>query len=65
MIDAHNAWVNAGSGSTEAFAGASVRRAQAVYALLVFALGSWTVPEHNAVPRAAIGMPIVRRRCGN
>ena len=65
VIDAHNAWVNAGSCSTEALAAASVRRAQAVYALLVFALGSWTVPEHIAVPRAAICAHSIRKRCGD
>ena len=48
LVTAHNAWV-AGFGAIE-----SVRRAQAAYALLKFALGSYTVPAHIAVPRAAI-----------
>ncbi|WP_313315380.1 hypothetical protein [Pulveribacter sp.] len=53
VIAAHNAWVDADRRSTPAVAAASVRRAQALHALLVYALGDWTIPQHIAVPRAA------------
>lgn len=52
VVKAHNAWVDCGS-STMARHSASVRRAQAAFQLLEFALGCWTVPNHIRVPRAA------------
>lgn len=54
LVDAHAAWVNVvGVRCTKTLAAASIRRAQAAYALLCFALGDWTIPEHIRVPRAA------------
>ncbi|KLR57427.1 hypothetical protein [Diaphorobacter sp. J5-51] len=54
LVDAHAAWVDVvGARCTNIWAAASVRRAQAAYTLLCFALGDWTIPEHIRVPRAA------------
>lgn len=52
MVAAHNVWTSHVP-STMARYVASVRRAQAAYALLVFALGTWTIPASIRVPRAA------------
>ena len=51
---AHCAWVDESHVSTTDFHRTSVARAQAVHALFVFALGTWRIPDHIAVPRAAI-----------
>lgn len=53
LVAAHNAWVEVDSRNAYAYHSTSVKRAQAVYKLLVFALGCWTVPMHIQVPRAA------------
>jgi len=53
LVDAHAVWVNAVGRDTRSWAAACIRRAQAAHALLTFALGSWTVPDHIQVPRAA------------
>lgn len=53
LIKAHNAWVDADYRCAMAYLGASVRRAKAAHELLTFALGSWTIPAHIQVPRAA------------
>jgi hypothetical protein len=52
VVSAHAKWVDVPHGSN-AYVCASVKRAQAVYKLLDFALGGWTVPAHITVPRAA------------
>lgn len=54
LCAAHNAWVDADSSNAYAFHAACVRRAKAAHALLVFALGCWTIPDHIRVPRAAV-----------
>lgn len=53
VIDAHNSWVNADCRYAVSYHAACVRRAKAIYALFVFALGCWTIPRHIQVPRAA------------
>ena len=50
---AHALWVDADSRAIWEYHSACVRRAKAAYALLVFALGTWTIPNHIKVPRAA------------
>lgn len=52
LVAAHSAWVDADPLSMAGMI-ASVRRAQAAYALLTYALADWTVPAHITVPRAA------------
>jgi hypothetical protein len=52
LVKAHNAWVDCGP-ATMARHALSVRRAQAAFQLLDFALGGWTLPSHIRVPRAA------------
>jgi hypothetical protein len=52
--NAHNAWVNDGHLSTAKFYELSVARAKAVHNLFVFALGTWTIPDHIKVPRAVL-----------
>lgn len=52
LIAAHCAWVDADH-RTQAGRVACVHRAQSAYALLVYALGTWTIPSHISVPRAA------------
>lgn len=54
LAAAHCNWVNVDHRLTMAYHSASVRRAQAAYALLTYALGSWTIPEYINVPRAAL-----------
>lgn len=54
LVAAHNAWVDVDSRNLGAYHSACVRRAKAAYALLVFALGCWTIPDSIKVPRAAI-----------
>ncbi|WP_131421381.1 hypothetical protein [Comamonas thiooxydans] len=54
LTSAHCCWVDVDSRNVMAYHAASVRRAQAAYALLSFALGSWTIPGHIKVPRAAL-----------
>ena len=54
FASAHSCWVDVDSRNVMAYHTASVRRAQAAYALLSFALGSWTIPSHIKVPRAAL-----------
>ncbi|WP_157266550.1 hypothetical protein [Azohydromonas aeria] len=53
LVAAHCAWVDADSRDATAWGCVCVRRAQAAHALLTFALGSWTIPDHIKVPRAA------------
>ncbi|MEQ6436231.1 hypothetical protein V8Z74_14550 [Comamonas sp. w2-DMI] len=54
MMAAHSKWVDIRSSNVQAFHYASVKRAQAAYELLTFALMGWTVPNHIRIPRAAI-----------
>lgn len=54
LTSAHNAWVDVDSRNIHAYHAACVRRANAAYELLVFALGCWTIPDHITVPRAAV-----------
>lgn len=54
LANAHNDWVDADSRNIGTYHSACVRRAKAAYALLVFALGCWTIPDNIEVPRAAI-----------
>ena len=55
VTEAHCRWVDVDHCCAAAYHAASVKRAQAVYALFTFALGSWTIPDRIAAPRAAIG----------
>jgi hypothetical protein len=50
---AHCAWVDADHRNAMAYLSACIRRAKAAHALLTFALGGWTIPDHIEVPRAA------------
>ena len=51
---AHCAWVDVDSRNVMRYHAACVNRAKAAYELLHFALGTWTVPTHIKVPRAAM-----------
>lgn len=53
LTNAHNAWVDVDFHSSNAYHCACIKRAQAAYKLFVYALGTWTIPAHIAVPRAA------------
>lgn len=55
VMEAHNAWVDSDNRNVYAYGQDSIKRAKAVHALLVFALGCWTIPDHINVPRTAIG----------
>jgi len=46
-------WINADTRNPYQYWMVSLRRAQAVHALFIFALGPWTIPSHITVPRAA------------
>lgn len=54
LVAAHCRWVDADIRNVMAYHSACVSRAQAAYALLTFALGTWTVPANIVVPRAAM-----------
>ena len=54
LVCAHNAWVDVNSRHAYSYHSACVKRAQAAYQLITFALGTWTIPSHIDVPRAAI-----------
>jgi hypothetical protein len=54
LAKAHCSWVDADSRNAMGYHAVCVRRAQAAYALLIFALGTWTVPANINVPRAAM-----------
>lgn len=54
LVGAHNAWVDSDAGNLHAYHAACLGRAKATYALLVFALGCWTIPDHIQVPRAVL-----------
>ncbi len=49
---AHNIWVDVDLRDAYAYTHASVNRGKAIYNLLIFALGMWTIPEHINTPRA-------------
>lgn len=53
LAAAHCIWVDADHRNAMGYHSACVARAKAAYALLTFALGTWTVPPHIKVPRAA------------
>jgi hypothetical protein len=52
VCTAHGIWVDVDYSNANAYAIASVKRATAIYDLLIFALGCWTIPDHISVPRA-------------
>jgi len=54
LVAANNIWVDVDTRNLGAYHAACVRRAKAAHALLVFALGCWTIPDTIQVPRAAI-----------
>lgn len=55
VIAAHNRWVGTDFRNPQEHHQNSVRRAQAVYGLLMFLIGkAWTIPSCINVPRAAI-----------
>ncbi len=54
LVSAHCAWVDVDSRNLYAYGEASVKRSKAAYALLRFALGTWTIPDAIQVPRAVI-----------
>lgn len=54
LSKAHCNWVDADSRNAMGYHAVCVRRAQAAYVLLTFALGTWTVPANINVPRAAM-----------
>ncbi|MHB8949560.1 MAG: hypothetical protein ACYC4S_10910 [Rhodoferax sp.] len=53
LVNAHCAWVGVDSRDLFAYSEASVKRSRAAYALLCFALGTWTIPDAIQVPCAA------------
>ena len=54
LVVAHCSWVDVDTRNVMGYHTACVKRAKAAYELLQFALGSWTIPAHIKVPRAAM-----------
>jgi hypothetical protein len=53
LIAAHNNWVDISPSDVKAYHYWSVMKAKAAYDLLIFCLGTFTIPTHINIPRAA------------